>query len=622
MIQPSQSQLDDVIAGMRKKSDTTFARAGAVADTIEQNRRAAGDLKVPETKPLPEAPKPEIRDPLQAFGSTASIIGILGSLLTRRPLTHALNAASGVMGAYRENDLQQAKFQMDTWRANMENAKTLHDWQMDTYKAAIAKLDTDSKTALSELQAYASAFKDENMLAVIQSRNVADIYKYVEQSRAQWTRMESIMPKLEEENERQTEWLQWKKEHPNATNEEQISQRNGIWHPTAARAAGETPEYKRLKDMFDKASIDFRTAQTSLARAEQIPFPSKERDAAIASATERFNKAQAALTSAQHDYQTYGQATPPTAPPAAVTPPAAVPPKPAAAPTPASAPPQPGAIPAKASAKEPDGTHIDVGGKHYVKQGDWLVPVAAQTSDARGTPGLDPNRWTGEGGPNTRTNNPREFTHGEGGTNPTYETNRTQEGLAIVNPADQGTHANETQARQQSAQAASELAAMGREPTSTGSGMSFAARPGDDADTPIPAGPTTQDALNVSQSIQDTFNQMHRDLAATRQARIANQRGMQAGGQQLSQTEKATNEKFDKATLIAQLSDKARQASPASRREILRQLDTHWADASPVQKLLIMQLHMLDYPGMAQDFATSLFARRPAQQPPQAVAGR
>lgn len=284
VIAPNQSQLDDVLASMRKHSDEAQERAGKVADSIETSRRALGALEPPKLQPLPEAPKPELRDPLTAFGSTASIVGMLASLLTRRPLTSALNAATGVMTAYRQQDLQQAKFQFDTFKAQMDNAKALHDWQMDTYKAALEKMETDQKGALAELQAYASAFKDENMLGLLQARSVSDIFKYVEASNAQWTKLQGILPKLEEYNTQMENYQRSLQEDPPKNAQDAAARYNRFFHPAGQAAAdrvGDTPQHggltpaqdlaaaKRAYDTLYPLGID-RTTRTR-ADAAQLP---------------------------------------------------------------------------------------------------------------------------------------------------------------------------------------------------------------------------------------------------------------------------------------------------------------------------------------------------------------
>lgn len=236
MLAPSKEQLDETIASMKEKSDKMWERADEAASTIRASRAAVDKLEPPKLLDLPKAPEPKMRDPLEAFGSTASIIGMLASTLTRRPLVHALNAATGVMNAYRQQDLQEADLQFKTFKSQMENAKTLHDWQNDIYKSALDKMDKDQKTALAELQAYASAFKDDNMLALLQSRQIGDIYKYIQSSNEQWAKMQGIVPRLEELDAKQrleTEWLQ---ANPGATIDQRIAKHNEIWSPSVAAA--------------------------------------------------------------------------------------------------------------------------------------------------------------------------------------------------------------------------------------------------------------------------------------------------------------------------------------------------------------------------------------------------
>lgn len=106
---------------------------------------------------------------------------------------------------------------------------------------------------------------------------------------------------------------------------------------------------------------------------------------------------------------------------------------------------------------------------------------------------------------------------------------------------------------------------------------------------------------DVLHSMQGNYDDMHKIAQQTRQA----QGGLQAEGNASAaelahklQTATSTDDRFH---LINGLTEKAENATPAARREILKQLDQHFSDASWMQKMMIARLHALDMRDRAGD---------------------
>src|SRR5262249_43035841 len=148
------------------------AKAEPIISKVESNTAEIDKLKPPELKEIPPPPQRQDRSPVEAFGSAASTLAIFGSLLTRQPLTNALNAASGVMEAWKAQDASTAKQEFDIWKANVDNAKTLHDWQQGNYENIIKKFDTNTDNALKELQVYATMYRDDTMAELARTKQI------------------------------------------------------------------------------------------------------------------------------------------------------------------------------------------------------------------------------------------------------------------------------------------------------------------------------------------------------------------------------------------------------------------------------------------------------------------
>lgn len=127
------------------------------------------DVKYPDPPKEMESPKPEnySHSPMEMFGSGAMWLATFGSLLTKRPLTNALNSATGVMKAYQAKDDEAFQKAMEKWKLDTQNAKQMVDYQKELYK------DMTSKT-IDEQKILASAYKDEGLKMAIEARIMHD----------------------------------------------------------------------------------------------------------------------------------------------------------------------------------------------------------------------------------------------------------------------------------------------------------------------------------------------------------------------------------------------------------------------------------------------------------------
>jgi len=164
---------------------------------IAADRAAMDNLRIPEVKPVP-APNVQPTDPRQIWGSAAMALAAIGSLMTRTPLTSALNAAAGVFKAYKENDAAAAQQAFQSWKIASENASNIAKAELATYRGILARNKDDIHTAMSEIGAAATAYRNETMAGAASQRN-ADLVNrlLLEQDRLSM-QLDEAAPKLEE----------------------------------------------------------------------------------------------------------------------------------------------------------------------------------------------------------------------------------------------------------------------------------------------------------------------------------------------------------------------------------------------------------------------------------------
>lgn len=187
-----------------------YAKSRELGDKIEKTADSMGSVidsrKGMEPPAAPKAapePKEQESDPWQAFGSAAGFLATAGSLLTRRPLTNALNAAGGVMKAQQEGNHEEYKRQLELMKYHNEEAFKLADFELSHYKAVLDndKLTEDVKKA--QIDAYAHAQKNDAMIMLGQNRPIGEMYKYVNDQEKQIETMRKNSFKIQEDAAKQ-----------------------------------------------------------------------------------------------------------------------------------------------------------------------------------------------------------------------------------------------------------------------------------------------------------------------------------------------------------------------------------------------------------------------------------
>jgi hypothetical protein len=157
-----------------------------LADTKAESARYDKEVSALGPPPALHAEKwtqtPPENDPVKSFGSWASAVGVLGSLLTRRPLSSALNASAAAMNAQRSNDLAAYKEARDAWKENTELAMKQSEYELRVYDGIYKRAGLSHNEKMAEISAAAAANKDEAMSYMLQAKGVEG-YQELMQSR-------------------------------------------------------------------------------------------------------------------------------------------------------------------------------------------------------------------------------------------------------------------------------------------------------------------------------------------------------------------------------------------------------------------------------------------------------
>lgn len=122
----------------------------------------ASGLEVEKLKPwnASEEHKKFETSPLEAFGSFASVFGIVASAFTHAPLENALNASASAMNAIREGDEEKYKRAEGAHKEAMDLVVKRHTMQREAFSDANTLMKTDMAAGLAKAQNIAQRFGD------------------------------------------------------------------------------------------------------------------------------------------------------------------------------------------------------------------------------------------------------------------------------------------------------------------------------------------------------------------------------------------------------------------------------------------------------------------------------
>lgn len=269
--------------GLKEHAADVTKQIGAAKDTYESKidtadkAEAALDpnaLTPPKMEPPPNS---QGTTPMHEWGSAAMAIAALGGMLTRRPLINSLNAAAGVMEAYKKQDADAAKSAYDTWKITTENAVKMAKFSIDAYKTALTKIGSDKKAALSDFTITAKALGDENAAYVAEHYGVDAAIKYTDALQSHVDRM----AKKGDEMSRQKPKL-----------DAQLAMVNGIKNLQAARLTKDPAKIAAATQVVKDANEQLQgfkgisaASAKEAANAPMYDAATKEIDKAIATVT-------------------------------------------------------------------------------------------------------------------------------------------------------------------------------------------------------------------------------------------------------------------------------------------------------------------------------------------------
>ncbi len=220
-------------------------------DTIENDRP-----KYPELAP---EPKPDAPDPMQGYTSLIGVLGAIGSMFTRHPLTATMNGAAGAITAMKQSDQAAFDKKFDVWKAQNENAFKLMDYQNKIYDTVLKNKNASVDQRLSEMQAHAAMFKDDYMMQLAKDKNIMEMEELQLKRQEAGEKASEYADKIQDTKDKRDIFAEWKKENPNAKADDVAAAHARIFDPSVAAAsvkaqAAADKEFNKNKQNYEQAA--------------------------------------------------------------------------------------------------------------------------------------------------------------------------------------------------------------------------------------------------------------------------------------------------------------------------------------------------------------------------------
>lgn len=239
----------------------------------DYERQRAG-MTPPKFEPVP-SPTVKSTDPKEMWGSSAMWLAGIASLMTRTPLTTAMNAAAGVLKGYRDGDVAAANQAFQTWKVASENAVKAHEFEQESYKEALGDLDrrtqfrerqssteaaADERERVAQLNAVGRSLQDTFMAHV---KSTEEAQRMLEARERHADSMAENGLKLVQEHAVMQAMAEWKKQNPNADALAQAHELSKIMYETSP---GADKERSKLDAKLDEVYNDPTKKQTLVGK--------------------------------------------------------------------------------------------------------------------------------------------------------------------------------------------------------------------------------------------------------------------------------------------------------------------------------------------------------------------
>jgi hypothetical protein len=209
-------------------------------------------------------------DPLERFGSLASVVGILGSAFTHQPLINSLNASAAAMEATKAGEVESYKQAHEAWKDNAELVIKRQQMMHQHYQDALDLMKTDLVAGESKMRVLATQFGDKQALFLTENGMNPELMKLIEERNKASLDYAQHLPAAMQAAEKQADLMESTQGLQRGSPEyvQAVHDWNARWDPYATRRAGTNSADQEFIRRFYAERPDATTEEFTAAFGE------------------------------------------------------------------------------------------------------------------------------------------------------------------------------------------------------------------------------------------------------------------------------------------------------------------------------------------------------------------
>lgn len=200
---PAQRRIEDTTRRVRDIAARRNAELGPMREAAAldaEKRRDAAFQAYEGIEPVDVQPwtqKPPTNNPLQEFGSAASIFAQLATAFTGASIENSLNAGAAAMQAIQARDSDAYEKAFQAWKFNGDLSLARHQRQHADFAAAMKMLETDAAAGEAAMKSVAAKYGDELALEFTVAGQYDKLADLMRSRQAAAVQLLQVMPNLE-----------------------------------------------------------------------------------------------------------------------------------------------------------------------------------------------------------------------------------------------------------------------------------------------------------------------------------------------------------------------------------------------------------------------------------------
>ena len=182
--QPAPSSANAAYGALSGKLEQNISKENEAIDPLIEKYKSTSAQplpKPPDGNKTPDAPQPDLNKGMWEFLTTANVLSALAGLGARQHSTAALTAFSAGVQGFRQGKIDDAKQQLDTWKAESQAANENAKKELDAYNAALNNRKQSLDEIMQQMQLISTQYKNDNMTYLAQIKDIVSIEKLTQQ---------------------------------------------------------------------------------------------------------------------------------------------------------------------------------------------------------------------------------------------------------------------------------------------------------------------------------------------------------------------------------------------------------------------------------------------------------